>query len=447
MKVGASNNRRLALVVGNSAYPSAALKNPVNDANDMATILEKIGFEVIIELDADYRTLVSAIQKFGKNLHAAEIGLFYYAGHGLQIDGVNYLVPVNARCESAADVEFETVKADRLLSQMEQAGSKLNIVILDACRDNPFRSFRSLDKGLAQMYAPKGSIVAYATAPGSVAADGTGRNGLYTSHLLKNIQNPDLTVIDMFRETGLGVMKESGDKQIPWTSSTPVKRFYLASYRVKTDTPSADAKDRATLIVKSNVTGASVLLDGSNVGKTPLKGMPVSPGNHRIQVSKSGYESYRQTIELVAGRSIFLDAKLNSDASQKGLPNNESSFLRQDALFRVIGSDNGDQYVEKIEHHLQQKLIASNKIDTLSTGAAYEIHFKNVHIGKEGPNSSTGKYTYFVKLTAKIVDPKTDKTVFEIDEKASEDGRHTNAIGILDSLFKSIATKIAQQLT
>ena len=221
---------RIALVIGNGNYQYAnPLDNPVNDADDMAASLTRLGFSVIKETNTNRQLLVKTIKAFGKRLRCAEIGLFYYAGHGVQINGVNYLIPVDAACQTSADVNFEAVEADWVLAQMEQAESKLNIVILDACRDNPFRSFRSAEKGLAPIHAPKGTIVAFATAPGSKAEDGVGRNGTYTANLLKHIHNPSLNVLDIFRETGLGVMADTNDKQVPWTSSTPVPKFYLTS--------------------------------------------------------------------------------------------------------------------------------------------------------------------------------------------------------------------------
>ena len=221
---------RTALVIGNSAYETAPLKNPVNDAVDMAKALRELGFDVIEKTNADKREMILAVDEFAQRIRDAEIGVFYFAGHGMQIQGRNYLIPVKAHVTSETDVQFEAMDAGRVLGKMQGAGNKLNIVILDACRDNPFkRSFRTGSVGLAQMDAPKGSIIAYATAPGSVAADGRGRNGIYTKHLLNQLATSGLDVQDIFRETGMGVMKETGDKQIPWVSSTPVPPYFIAS--------------------------------------------------------------------------------------------------------------------------------------------------------------------------------------------------------------------------
>ena len=220
---------RTALVIGNGTYKSAPLKNPINDARDMAKVLRGLNFEVIEKINVNKRNMVLAIDEFFKHLRKSDVGLFYFAGHGMQIHGVNYLIPVKAHVTSETDVQWEAVPAGKVLGKMYEAGNKLNIVILDACRDNPFKkSFRTESKGLAQMDAPKGTIIAYATSPGSVAADGKGRNGVYTKHLLKSIRSKGMTVYDVFRETGLGVMRETGEKQIPWISSPPVQRYYMA---------------------------------------------------------------------------------------------------------------------------------------------------------------------------------------------------------------------------
>jgi len=220
---------RTALVIGNSNYKSAPLRNPANDAKDIAKVLRGLKFEVIERLNASKKDMVLAIDEFYKRLKRADVGVFYFAGHGMQIHGVNYLIPVKAYVTSETDIQWEAVPAGKVLGKMYEAGNKLNIVILDACRDNPFkRSFRTESKGLAQMDAPKGTIIAYSTSPGSIAADGTGRNGVYTKHLLKSLSRSGMTVYDVFRETGLGVMRETREKQIPWISSTPVPRYYMA---------------------------------------------------------------------------------------------------------------------------------------------------------------------------------------------------------------------------
>ncbi len=237
----AASATRIALVIGNANYETAPLKNPVNDARDMAEALRALDFEVILKLDADQRQMELAIDEFYGRLRRMEVGVFYFAGHGMQVDGDNYLIPIKAHVTSETDIRWEAVPAGKVLGKMNEAGNKLNIAILDACRDNPFkRSFRSQGKGLAFMDAPKGTIIAYATSPGSVAADGAGRNGIYTKHLLENLNSPGMSVYDVFRETGLGVMRETDDKQVPWISSTPIPRYFLS----KTDTEADETEKR-----------------------------------------------------------------------------------------------------------------------------------------------------------------------------------------------------------
>ena len=209
----AATERRIALIIGNSNYTDAPLRNPVNDAVDMAAALKKLDFKAILKTNADQRTMKMSIRSFGKQLSKGGIGLFYFADHGIQYNGRNYLIPVRAEVQSEADVEFEAVDAGRVLAQMERAGNNLNIIILDACRNNPFaRSFRSSQRGLAKMDAPTGSILAYSTAPGSVAADGTGRNGLYTQYLLKHISSSGNRLEDVFKQVRIDVMRNTGKK-------------------------------------------------------------------------------------------------------------------------------------------------------------------------------------------------------------------------------------------
>ncbi len=233
-----SSDQRTALVIGNSTYENAPLKNPANDATDMAIMLKQLGFEVTIKTNATRRTMQNAINAFGKKLNRGGVGLFYYAGHGLQVKGHNYLIPVNAQIESESDVDYEAVDAGRVLGKMEDADNGFNIIILDACRNNPLvRSFRSGTSGLAKMDAPSGSILAFSTAPGSVAADGTGRNGLYTSKLLKHMAKPDLRIEAVFKQVRIDVARDSGMKQTPWESSSLMGDFYFNPDRTKSTQP------------------------------------------------------------------------------------------------------------------------------------------------------------------------------------------------------------------
>ena len=225
-----AQERRLALVIGNSSYKSAPLRNPANDANDMARMLERIGFEVILKTNANKRTMLEAINQFGKSLRNAEVGLFFYAGHGMQVNRLNYLIPIGAYVTDETDVEIEGVDARRILGRMETAANDVNIIFLDACRDNPFqRSFRSTSRGLVKMDAPKGTFIAYATSPGDVAEDGRERNSPFTKHVLRNITVPDIPIEKMMKKVRRGVLSETNDKQMPWQASSLTGDFYFAS--------------------------------------------------------------------------------------------------------------------------------------------------------------------------------------------------------------------------
>jgi len=224
----AAAEARTALVIGNGAYKDAPLKNPVNDARDIAQTLKALGFNVTLLTDATHQQMDAAVRDFGKALRQGGTGLFYFAGHGVQVGGENYLVPVGATIASEADVKFGCLNAGLVLGKMEDAGNGLNVIILDACRNNPFaRSFRSAELGLAKMDAPTGSLIAYATAPGSVAADGAARNGVYTEQLLKHLRTPGLPITDLFMRVRMGVVAATGKKQVPWEASSLTGYFYF----------------------------------------------------------------------------------------------------------------------------------------------------------------------------------------------------------------------------
>jgi len=236
-----AQDKRTALVIGNSDYTVSPLKNPVNDAADMSFILKKLGFDVISALDCDRSEMRGAIRSFYKQVKGSDVGLFYYAGHGIQLNGENYLVPVNSDITEEFEVEDQCVKVSSVLSAMGAAKNSINIVILDACRNNPFAtSYRSGTRGLAKMNAPVGTFLAYATAPGSVALDTTTRgltlkynktkpvekgNGLYTAKLLKYIVQPELSIEDVFKRVRVEVMTDTNNKQIPWESSSLTTDF------------------------------------------------------------------------------------------------------------------------------------------------------------------------------------------------------------------------------
>jgi len=220
--------RRIALVIGNSMYKVSPLKNPANDAAIMAKTLRGFGFAVDERINLGMKEMEQAIEAFGHKIKQGGVGLFYYAGHGMQVNGENYLLPVDANIEGEAEVRYKAVNAGLVLAKMDMANNGMNIVILDACRNNPFaRSFRSSNTGLATMDAPSGTIIAYATSPGKVASDGSGANGLYTSLLVRSMQKPGTKIEDVFKQVRTSVRQETGGEQIPWESSSLEGDFYF----------------------------------------------------------------------------------------------------------------------------------------------------------------------------------------------------------------------------
>ena len=219
---------RHALVIGNANYQSSPLRNPLNDARDMAAALKGLGFQVQSLLDADAGQMEQAILDFGDRLRTGGVGLFYYAGHGVQAQGSNYLIPLQANISREIQLKRKAIDAGLVLDAMGAANNGLNIVILDACRDNPYaNSFRNTTRGLARMDSPKGSLIACATAPGDVAADGDGRNGVFTKHLLEQMQKPGVQVEQVFKQVTQAVHAETRQRQTPFTTSSLLGEFYF----------------------------------------------------------------------------------------------------------------------------------------------------------------------------------------------------------------------------
>ncbi len=219
---------RTALVIGNSRYKDAPLKNPANDAGAIGDNLKKMGFSVIPLLDGGKAAMENAIRNYGEQLAKSKgVGLFYFAGHGLQVSWRNFLVPVDANLDRTDDIPRQTVDLAALLGGIGKAGNPMNIVILDACRDNPFGGDLKSGKGLSQMDAPIGTLLAYATAPGNVASDGSGVNGLYTENLLREIHAPEAKIEDIFKRVRLAVRRASKGQQVPWESTSLEEDFYF----------------------------------------------------------------------------------------------------------------------------------------------------------------------------------------------------------------------------
>ena len=336
------NVNRLALVIGNGAYKTAPLENPINDAEDMAATLGKLGFKVILKKNANQRTMEESIRKFGKELRSGGVGLFYYSGHGVQYRGRNYLIPVDFEIKTEVDVKYKSVDAGYLLTHMEEAKNSLNIIILDASRPNPFsKHFLTIKEGLVKMDAPTGSILAYANIPDAVAKEDTDTNSLYTSKLLKYMITPGITVERMFKLVRRDVTIESKKHQVPWESSSLTKDFYFItpslakSERFKSATPSitdksgmaVDSKtksmEKATLRIRTRPLNAQILLPDLN--SEFRQEMKLTPGDYRIQILPGEpYENLEAHVNLKPGEHKNIQFFLNLPSAK-----NDKTLINQ----------------------------------------------------------------------------------------------------------------------
>jgi tetratricopeptide (TPR) repeat protein len=245
--------KRVALVIGNSAYRTVpTLKNPADDAKLMSDTLLSLGFSVVggsARLDLDKAGFDGALREFGNQLAGADVALFYYAGHGVETHGLNYLVPVDANPANEADVFMQMTGVSGILDQMEKSGTRINLLLLDACRNNPFRDrgVRSTNGGLAQMPASAGTLISFATQPRSVALDGNDGHSPYTRALAETMQQPGYGLFKTFNEVGLLVEKATHGQQLPWVSSSPISsKFYFAGKPAAADSAQAPSPAEAT---------------------------------------------------------------------------------------------------------------------------------------------------------------------------------------------------------
>ena len=295
-----SQTQRVALVIGNSNYKNGSnLRNPVNDANDMAKVLKNLNFEVILLTNADLRSMDQGLEKFYRKLQSGAVGLFYYAGHGVQVNGENYLVPVDADLARESEVSYEAVPLGKLLGAIRDIENDVNIIILDACRDNPFaRSWTrsSSSRGLAPVQnSATGSFIAYATGPGNTAQDGTGRNGTFTEALLKHLPNENQNIEEIFKRVRVDVAKKTKNEQVPWTTSSLIGDFYFSQTKIAdsiTDTVATNAttatqNNNQPLETRTN----NQAISPSNQQQSPTTTQEVDPPNNLVAVNEISSEA------------------------------------------------------------------------------------------------------------------------------------------------------------
>ena len=297
--------KRVALVVGNQNYKNTPLRNPENDARDLSAILSGFGFEVITVLNTDPTELAQSLTDFHSIAAGADAAVFFFAGHGVQYGGVNYMLPVSPVIQNNQHIEEFSVTTEDVMGVMKSAGVRTSIVIIDACRDNPFatRSLSSsstsvaVSRGLARFDASNESIIVFATAPGHVASDGIGDNSLYTSQLLKYIVKPGWSLNEILMATRNGVMQHSTPSQIPWESSSLTKPFYFLPVSDETPTQSESTiTSTLPLFIHTKPSDANVSI--LNISGSYSNGMSLYPGNYQINVSRSGFEPITQWISL-----------------------------------------------------------------------------------------------------------------------------------------------------
>jgi hypothetical protein len=327
---------RIALVIGNGAYENVPLKNPANDARDLSAALKGLGFSVTLVVDADLGTMSRAIRDFGNAIKRPDaVALFYYSGHGVQYRGANYLVPAKSDIQDPDELSFSAINADQVYAKMESAGDKTNIVILDACRNNPFPgSERAGERGLAIVgSAPPQSLIVYATGPGKTAQDGEGRNGMFTAALLKHIDEPNLDIEMMIREVRADVIEATGGAQVPWHNSSIAGTGFAFAHReekksaAKEPSPAASVAPAArgaagaatgVLTLTSEPAGLRVVVDGSQAYATPFS-LELEPGAHSFEPQQTviDYKYYSgqslQWINVTAGDEIKVPVRIKPE--------------------------------------------------------------------------------------------------------------------------------------
>lgn len=311
----AAEGARIALVIGNGNYRTntvSPLRNPPNDARDVSRALQDAGFTVRTVIDGTREQMGVAIEQFGRDLRNAEVGLFYFAGHGVQVDGTNYLIPVDANLPDANVVRFRTITADEVLAQMERAGNRVNLFFLDACRDNPLPQIsRSLNRGLAPVsQRPRETMIVYATGANETAADGQGRNSPFTEAFLNHVRTPGLDIYDFYRNVSRDVQRVTSGRQRPELFGNVTERFYFSpvaatSTPQTTVRPAFRVEQQVGLIRVTVATAGTIFLDGVRVGEVragqsaTLSDVPV--GTRRIEIRYENGERENSTVTVRDG--------------------------------------------------------------------------------------------------------------------------------------------------
>ena len=361
--------QRLALIIGNEAYSKWPLRNPANDAKAMAQALGEVGFRTEVLLNGSLRDMGRAVDSFVARVRQGDVALFYYAGHGIQITGENYLIPVDFTAADEVDAKYASYSASRVQERMEEAGAQMSLVILDACRNNPFRSSRAAGGGLAVMNTGRGTFIALATGPGKTADDNpSGRNGLFTTHLVAALREPGLTIDEVFSQVRERVYQGSGQAQLPWTVSSLIGTF---RFNDKTNTAAASPAVPANLVARR--------------ADNPVTPAPQNPLARRQPQPSATEESTPTTTGAAAAaayqRGDFPEA---IRASQEVLRSNP---MDKDALFSLAAG---------FFRTRQYEFFTQNALTAVKAGVEFPILLGHHH-------TLTGVHASALRLTASSI--------------------------------------------
>lgn len=306
---------RRALIIGNNNYPTSPLKNATNDAVAMAAALRSLGYSTVVQYDANRQHMDQAFTLFLSGIGAGDIVVFYYSGHGLQVDGENYLIPTDFTLGSPADLKYRAFSLSEMIDKFSGRGAITNIIILDACRNNPFTSVRSLRGGWASMGTSAGTFLAFATAPGSTASDnGSDEHGLFTKGLLQYISSP-LDIEEMFEKVREEVILQSNGLQVPWTASSLIGSFHL--------NPALDASSLANLEFVHPVNG--------------VESTQANAGARSGGLSKAPYNNQTTSARILVNEALLLAQQDDYDRALHSLSAALSADPTFSIAFRLIG--------------------------------------------------------------------------------------------------------------
>ncbi|HYL77872.1 MAG TPA: tetratricopeptide repeat protein [Bryobacteraceae bacterium] len=325
----------VALAIGNAKYSRSPLTNPVNDARDVAGVLKELGFAVELAVDVDYRKLGTSIDRFVTRLRRGDVAVFYYAGHGIQIEGENYLVPTDFEAQDEASAKYAAYPVDRLMEGMERSGAKLNIIILDACRNNPYRGSRALSGGLAPIGAGAGTFVALATSPGKTASDNSkGANGLFTSYLLESLKQPGLTLDEVFNRTREKVYSASKQAQTPWSQTNVIGKFYFrpaASTALEVVPP--QPAESVGVSAPPREQASRAYRDGVQESRNGQPGTAVEAFTQAIRLNPDNLDAYYERAMTYAASGQFQRAIDDFSRVLRGNPNDVNALIGRGASY------------------------------------------------------------------------------------------------------------------